>query len=171
MVSGWLTAAVDLREMRPDKERPMIRTGLAGRPARYAAAPLLLMLIQSAGADGLRAGLYRIEQSPVINGEAGPVQRSTRCLTAEAVADLDTTFSPVSRTTNSACERTEHESTPQRLKWRLQCTGQLNMDVAGEFLFETDRYSATLTTQASMGGQIMQRSRVTIVAERTGDCP
>ena len=148
----------------------MIRTGLAGRPARYAAA-LVFVLIQSAGADGLRAGLYRIEQSPVINGEAGPVQRSTRCLTAEAVADLDTTFSPVSRTTNSACERTEHESTPQRLKWRLQCTGQLNMDVAGEFLFETERYSAMLTTQASMAGQVVQRSRVTIVAERTGDCP
>ena len=30
----------------------------------------------------------------------------------------DKTFSPVSRTTNSACEQTEHDSTPQKLKWR-----------------------------------------------------
>src|SRR4051812_34382343 len=104
-----------------------------------------------ARADGLQAGLYRIEQQPVVNGVASPVQQSERCLTAEAVADLDKTFSPVSRTTNSACERTEHELTEQKLKWRLQCTGQLNMDVAGEFLFETpQRYTATIVTEASM---------------------
>jgi hypothetical protein len=152
-------------------ERPMTGKAFYGAGATLAAAALLLLAGAPAAADGLLAGLYRIEQSPVIDGVAGQVQRSTRCLTAEAVADLDKTFSPVSRTTNSACERTEHESTPQRLKWRLQCTGQLNMDVAGEFLFETERYSATLTTEASMAGQVMQRSRVTIVAERVSDCP
>ena len=87
-------------------------------------------------------------------------------------ADLEKTFSPVSRTTNSACEQTERESTPQRLKWRLQCTGQLDMDVAGEFLFETpERYTATLITEAWMQGQRIQRSHVTIEAERVGDCP
>ena len=36
-------------------------------------------------------------------------------------ADLDKTFSPVFNTVNSACERTEHEATPQRVKWRLIC--------------------------------------------------
>src|SRR5262249_15275447 len=51
---------------------------------------------------------------------AGPAQQTIRCLTPEAVADLDKTFSPISRTTNSTCERVEHESTPLRLKWRLQ---------------------------------------------------
>jgi Protein of unknown function (DUF3617) len=141
-----------------------------GRLALATAAALLLA-VQRADADGLQAGLYRIEQSPVVDGIAAPVQRSTRCLTAEAVADLDKTFSPVSRTTNSACERTEHDLTPQRLKWRLQCTGQLNMDVAGEFVFDTDRYTATLSTEASMAGQVMHRSRVTIEAQRVGDCP
>ena len=135
------------------------------------AAAILVMAMVPARADGLQAGLWKVSQTPVINGAQAPVQQSTRCLSADDVADLDRTFSPVSRTTNSACERVEHESTPQRLKWRLQCTGQLNMDVAGEFLFETDRYSATLTTQASMAGQVVQRSRVAIVAERTGDCP
>ena len=88
-----------------------------------------------------------------------------------SVADLDKTFSPVSRTTNSACEQVEHESTPQRLKWRLQCTGQLDMDVAGEFVFETPhRYTATLTTEASMAGKLMQKSRVTIEAQWIGEC-
>jgi len=142
------------------------------RLSRLAGWALALpLLIADADADGLKAGLYRIEQTPVIDGVAGPVQRSTRCLTAEAVADLDKTFSPISRTTNSACERTEHELTPQQLKWRLQCRGQLDMDVAGEFLFDDERYTATLTTEAAMAGQVMQRSRVTIEAQRIGDCP
>lgn len=125
----------------------------------------------AAQADGLQAGLWSVRQSPVINDMAGPIQQNLRCLTAEAVADLDKTFSPVSRTVNSACERIEHESTPQKLKWRMQCTGQLDMDVSGEFVFETpQRYTATLTTEAKMAGQFMQKSRVTIEAEWIGEC-
>jgi len=146
-------------------------TGLRLSGLMACAVAALLLAAQRADADGLLAGLYRIEQSPIVDGIAAPVQRSMRCLTAEAVADLDKTFSPVSRTTNSACERTEHDLTAQRLKWRLQCTGQLNMDIAGEFVFDTERYTATLSTEASMAGQVMHRSRVTIEAQRVGDCP
>src|SRR5260370_27705650 len=81
-----------------------------------------------------------------MEGVAGPPQQSIRCLTPEAVADLDKTFSPISRTTNSTCERVEHESTPQRLKWRLQCIGQIDMDVAGEFtLYSPEHYTAAIT--------------------------
>jgi hypothetical protein len=136
-----------------------------------AAGIVALFGAPAAQADGLQAGLWSVRQSPVINDMTGPVQQNLRCLTAEAVADLDKTFSPVSRTTNSACERVEHESTPHKLKWRLQCTGQLNMDVAGEFVFETpQRYTATVTTEASMAGQLMQKSRVTIEAQWIGEC-
>jgi hypothetical protein len=124
-----------------------------------------------ARSDGLQAGLWSVRQSPVINDMTGPIQQNLRCLTPEAVADLDKTFSPVSRTTNSACERVEHESTPQRLKWRLQCTGQLDMDVAGEFIFETpQKYTATVTTEATMAGRLMQKSQVTIEAQWIGEC-
>jgi hypothetical protein len=53
----------------------------------------------------------------------------------------------------------------------MQCTGQLDMDVAGEFLFENpQRYTATVTTEATMAGQPMQKSRVTIEAEWIGEC-
>src|SRR5499427_5307410 len=101
------------------------------------AVALILGASLTGAADGLRAGQWRAINSPEIDGVAGPPQQNMRCLTPEAVADLDKTFSPVSRTTNSTCELTEHELTPQRLKWRLQCTGQLDMDVAGEFTFDT----------------------------------
>lgn len=139
--------------------------------AIIAVGALLLALPPGALGDGLQAGLWAVRQQPVINDITAPIQQNLRCLTAEAVADLDKTFSPVSRTTNSACECIEHESTPQRLKWRMQCTGQLDMDVAGEFIFETpQRYTATLTTEASMAGKLMQKSRVTIEAQWIGEC-
>jgi hypothetical protein len=133
---------------------------------------LCLALTPHAGADGLRAGQWKTVQSPEINGVAGPTQQGMRCLTPDAVADLDKTFSPVSRTTNSTCERTEHEVSPQRLKWRLQCTGQIDMDVAGEFTFDSpEHYSATITARSFMQGRLMQDVRTSIEGQRLGECP
>jgi hypothetical protein len=144
------------------------------RCARACAAAVLLLLgaVQNAGADGLRAGQWQTVQTPEINGVVGPVQHGTRCLTPEAVADLDKTFSPVSRTTNSTCERVEHESTPERLKWRLRCTGQIDTDVTGEFSFDDpERYSATITARSFMQGRLMQSVRTSIEGQRVGECP
>ncbi|HEY7245678.1 MAG TPA: DUF3617 family protein [Xanthobacteraceae bacterium] len=131
-----------------------------------------LLFAHAAWADGLQAGQWKTVQSPEIDGVAGPAQQGVSCLTEEAVADLDKTFSPVGRTTNSVCRRTEHELTPQRLKWRLQCTGQIDMDVAGEFIFATPQhYTATITARSFMLGRLMQSVRTSIDAERVGDCP
>jgi hypothetical protein len=124
-----------------------------------------------ARADGLAAGLWRSIQTPTLNGIAGPPRETMRCLRDADVNDLDRTFSPVYGTTNSACQQTEHEFTPQRLKWRLQCRGQLDMDVAGEFVFERrDRYTATIVASSSMLGKLMQETHTRIEAERVGDC-
>jgi hypothetical protein len=133
---------------------------------------LVLAATAESGADGLRDGLWQTMQRPEIDGVPGPVQPGMRCLTPEAVADLDKTFSPVSRTTNSTCEQVEHESTPQRLKWRLQCTGQIDMDVSGEFTFDSpEHYTATITARSSMQGRVMQSVRTSIEGQRVGDCP
>ena len=80
----------------------MIFTGVHFRRAGALAAAMFLTVAQDAAADGLRAGQWHTVQTPEINGTIGPRQKGTRCLTPEAVADLDTTFSPVSRTTNSS---------------------------------------------------------------------
>ena len=130
-----------------------------------------LMAGPSAHADGLQEGLWRVLNKPEINGAAGPETQNMRCLTADDVKDLSKTFSPVSRTTNSACEQVENEFTPQRLKWRLQCRGQLDMDVAGEFVFDRpDHYSATVVATSSMMGQVMQSVRTTIEGQHVGAC-
>lgn len=122
-------------------------------------------------AEGIEAGLWRSMQTPTINGIAGPPRETSRCLSEADVADLKRTFSPVYGTTNSACEQVEDEFTPQRLKWRLQCRGQLDMDVAGEFVFERrDRYTATIVASSSMLGKPMQEVHTRIQAERVGEC-
>jgi Protein of unknown function (DUF3617) len=130
-----------------------------------------LALARSADAEGLQPGLWNVTSTPEANGVPAPPQMKTRCLTPAEASDVDKTFSPESRTQNSACERIEHEVTGTKLRWRLQCTGQMSMDVTGVFDFDTPQhYTAVVTSKASMGGQIMN-SRVTIVGERTGDCP
>ncbi len=132
---------------------------------------MLLASMTAAQADGLDAGMWQLTTRAEINGQPMPPQQSMRCLRPEDVADLDKTFSPVFNTVNSACERTEHEATPQRVKWRLICKGQVDMDVAGEFVFETpQRYVAAVATSASMLGRPMQSSRSVIEASRVGAC-
>jgi Protein of unknown function (DUF3617) len=130
-----------------------------------------LLAAVAARADGLQPGLWKVINKAEINGAPAPEGQNMRCLTLEDVADLSRTFSPVSRTTNSTCEQVEHESTPQRLKWRLQCRGQLDMDVAGEFVFDRpDHYSATVVASSSMMGQVMQRVRTAIEGQWVGEC-
>jgi len=58
------------------------------------ALALVVAAPANAGADGLRAGQWQTVQTPEINGVLGPAQQGMRCLTPEAVADLDKTFSP-----------------------------------------------------------------------------
>jgi hypothetical protein len=153
-----------------------MKRSLGGCTVRAAAIAGGLFLGVSLGAvtahaDGLKAGLWRVTNTPQLNGVTTPPRQNMRCLTEADVSDLDKTFSPVSRTTNSTCERIEHESTPQRLKWHLKCTGQIDMDVAGEFLFDTpEHYTATVDSQASMLGRVMQSSHVKIDAQRVGEC-
>jgi hypothetical protein len=143
---------------------------LASRRA-VALAVLALLSIPFARADGLQPGLWRVLTRPVIDGVAGREQENMRCLTPADVADLEKAFSPVGRTVNSTCEMIEHELTPRRLKWHLQCTGQLDMDLTGEFLFDApEHYSATITTASSMLGRQLQAGRMTVEGQRVSEC-
>jgi hypothetical protein len=125
----------------------------------------------AANAEGLQPGYWKVTSTPEVNGAPAPPQEKLRCMTPAETSDLDKTFSPEARTINSACERVEHELTATSLKWRLKCTGQMMMDVAGAFSFESpQRYVAEVRTQMSMPGQTVA-SRVKIEGQRVGECP
>jgi Protein of unknown function (DUF3617) len=106
-----------------------------------------------------------------MNGSAMPPQSKARCLTAEQAGDVTTTFGPVSGTVNSTCERKEFEATGQTLKWRLQCRGQLDIDVAGSFNFDSPvHYTATITSMGRMAGSVISDVKTELEGERVSDC-
>jgi hypothetical protein len=130
-----------------------------------AAAPL------PAVADGIEPGLWQITETIIMNGNRTPSQMRTRCLSAEQAGDTAATFSPEYRTVNSDCERAEFSSTASRLKWRMLCKGQLDMDVSGDFSFDTPKhYSAKIESKGSVAGRTMVETSVTIDGEHMGEC-
>ena len=136
--------------------------------------PCMLAAMQaSAAAEGLiEPGQWNVTQSMVINGKVVPPQAKARCITSEQAADVAKTFGPVSGTINSTCEAPSSAMIGKALKWRLQCRGQLDMDVAGEFDFESPQhYTATITSKGRMGGALISDVETKVVGERVSDCP
>lgn len=130
----------------------------------------LLFAVDAANAEPPEPGRWRVITT-TLSGPPAPPQVAMRCLTAEQVADLGKTFGPQVSTVNSDCERIEFQFDPSGLKWRLQCRGQINIDVAGQFVFESaTRYSAMVVTRATMIDVVVQNNMVSINAERVGPC-
>jgi hypothetical protein len=136
------------------------------------AAMCVLVAAGAAQAQQLEAGRWRVMTTQLGEGPvAAPPQIRMRCLTPAEVADPAKTFSPEVSTVNAICERTEYSLDQNFLKWRLQCRGQVDMDVAGQFIFESPtRYTAMVATKATVMERIVQSTLSTIDGQRVGDC-
>jgi hypothetical protein len=122
-------------------------------------------------ADGIAAGEWKLTETMVMNGDKTPPQTRTRCLSAEQAGDTAATFSPEYRTVNSGCERVEFNSTATALRWRMKCTGQMDMDVSGDFSFDTPKhYTATIVSKGAMAGREFVNTSVSIEGEHIGEC-
>ena len=122
-------------------------------------------------AGGIEPGLWKITAWIAQNGVVSPPNQSMKCLTPAETRDLATTFSPVSRTINSECAPIERSFDGTTLSWTLTCKGQLDMEVTGEFTFDSPRhYVATVRTKAAMGGMQMVDTRSMLDAERISEC-
>ncbi len=134
------------------------------------ATVLSFQAISSVPAESLEPGRWRV-MTTTLSGPQAPPQVATRCLSPDDVADLGKTFGPQIVTENSECKRTAYSLDASGLTWRLQCRGQLDMDVAGQFIFDSStRYSAFITTRATMADRIVHDTSVSISAERIGEC-
>ena len=123
-------------------------------------------------ADGIESGLWQVISRTQTGGVIGPPHESSKCLTPQDVADLATTFSPVSRTVNSTCAPIEHSLVGAHLTWRLTCKGQLDMELTGEFNFDSPRhYTAIVQSKAAMAGMPMVDSQESIEARWLSACP
>jgi hypothetical protein len=135
-------------------------------------AVALALFATVALADGIEPGLWKITSRTETGGVIGPPHESSKCLTPEETRDLPTTFSPIPRTINSVCAPIERSFTGEKLTWRLVCKGQLNMELTGEFNFDSPHhYTATMQTKAEMAGMIMVDSQNTLEAEWVSACP
>jgi hypothetical protein len=95
----------------------------------------------------------------------------TRCLSPEQAGDTAATFTPEYRAANPNCDRAEFESTASKLKWRMLCKGQMEMDVSGDFTFDTPKhYTATIQSKGTMAGRTVVNSSVAIEGEHLGEC-
>ena len=123
-------------------------------------------------ADGIEPGLWQVISRTQTGGVIGPPHESSKCLTPQDVADPATTFSPISRTVNSTCAPIERSLAGSRLTWRLTCKGQLDMELIGEFNFDSPRhYTATVQSKAAMAGMPMVDSQENIEARWLSACP
>jgi len=132
---------------------------------------LQVAAISAAAEDLIQPGQWKVTATTVMNGAAAPPQVKARCLTPEQTGDVATTFGPVSGTVNSTCEQTEYEATGRILKWHLQCRGQLDVDVAGSFNFDSPlHYTATITSKGRMAGALISDVKTELEGERVSDC-
>jgi hypothetical protein len=138
---------------------------------RLAGIAAALLAASAAFADGIDPGLWKIITRTETGGVIGPPHESSKCLTIEQTHDLATTFSPVASTVNSACAPIERNLSGSRLTWRLVCKGQLDMELIGEFNFDSPHhYTATVQTKAAIGGMAMVDSQNTLEGQWLSEC-
>jgi hypothetical protein len=133
----------------------------------------LLLPIAAARADErlIEPGQWKVTSTNIVNGAASPPQAKTRCITPEQADDVVKTFGPVSGTVNSTCDAPETATSGRSLSWRLQCRGQLDMDVAAHFEFDSPQhYTATIISQGRMGGAVISDVKAGLIGERLGEC-
>jgi hypothetical protein len=129
------------------------------------------LVVSHAAADGIAPGEWKLTETMVMNGNKTPPQTRTRCLSPEQAGDTVATFSPEYRTVNSSCERVEFKSSASSLRWRMRCTGQMDMDVSGDFTFDTPKhYTATIISKGAMAGREVVNTSVAIEGEHIGEC-
>ena len=138
----------------------------------FGVVAVLAVQVAIAHADGIDPGLWKIVTTTKTRGESGPPHESSKCLTPDDTRDLATTFSPISRTVNSTCEPIQRTLTGTRLNWHLTCKGQLDMELTGEFNFDsTHHYTGTLRSNARIAGVPMIDSESSIEGQWISVCP
>jgi hypothetical protein len=124
-----------------------------------------------AQSERIDAGLWKVTTRLIMNGAPMPVEVKNRCLSPQQAGDLTGTFGPEVASVNTEC-KSERSMQNGRLTWQMQCRGQIDIDVTGDFTFDSaTHYSATVATKAFMAGRKVADSSAAIEGEHSGACP
>jgi len=132
------------------------------------------MLAASARADSLsiEPGQWKVTAKTAVNGAAQPPKVTLSCLTPEQAGDVTRGLGPSMGTVNSTCAPTEFQIKVGQMKWRLQCKGQIDIDLLGDYTFDSmSHYTATVLSKAWMGGAQVSDVKTELEGERVGPCP
>ncbi len=126
----------------------------------------------AADGEGIAPGLWQIVGQRVSGGVMEPPHASSKCLTADEARDLAATFSVIPRTVNSVCAPIERSLNGPRLTWHLVCKGQIDMELSGDFNFDSPHhYTATVRTKAALAGAQMIDTQDTLEGRWVSACP
>lgn len=134
---------------------------------------MLPALIAPAMADDptIEPGEWKVTSRTILNGAPTPTATKARCLSPQEAGDVMKTFGPAMGTVNSTCKPAVFETTTRTMKWRLECRGQLDMDVHGQFDFDTPtHYTAIISSKAWMAGALISDVTTGLEGERIGAC-
>jgi hypothetical protein len=160
-------AALADAQLSEGKDMRTIRLGMM----LLCALPVLAVSAKAADDPTIEPGQWKTTSNTVINGAAGAPAVKARCFTPEQAGDVTKTFGPVSGTINSTCAPTVFETTAKTMKWHLQCKGQLDLDIQGNFNFDSpSHYTATISSKGWMAGALMSDVKTEVEGERVGEC-
>jgi hypothetical protein len=134
---------------------------------------ILPALIVPAIADDptIEPGEWMVTSKTVANGAPTPTAKKARCVSPQEASDVMKTFGPTMGTVNSTCKPTVFETTSRTMKWRLECRGQLDMDVQAQFEFDSPtHYTAVITSKGWMSGALISDVATGVEGERIGAC-
>ncbi len=140
-------------------------------PYRFVALAMALVCCATmAFAEGIEPGLWKITTRVDQGGTISPPLLSSKCLTEAQAKDVPEAFTPVSSTVNSTCAPIERHFDGRTLSWRLVCTGQFNVELNGNFDFDSPRhYLGSVRSRTAMVGQGMSDTRQLIEGEWTAE--
>jgi hypothetical protein len=132
---------------------------------------LAVPAVSVAAENSIEPGMWKVTSNTRMNGATAQPQVKLRCLSPDQASDVGTTFGPESATVNSSCERTDYQATGRTLKWRVQCKGQLDMDISGDFNFDSPlHYHGTVASKGWMAGALISDVKVELEGEHVSEC-
>jgi len=117
-------------------------------------------------------GLWRGTSKMESNGQNIPMRSHDHCVTAKEMDDEMKKFSqgPMRNTPEETCKKVKFEQTYSTIKWRVECTGKMQMEGDGSVVFDSgSHYTGTVTMTGNMMGRPINNV-VHLEGQRIGAC-
>src|SRR5438045_4006993 len=101
----------------------------------------------------IEPGQWQVTAKTVVDGRALPPKVTMSCLSPEQAGDVTKALGPSMGAVNSTCAPAEFDIKLGQMKWRLQCKGQIDIDLLGDYTFDSmSHYTASVVSKARMAG-------------------